>query len=45
MGEKINTYSDMVGNPDENRQLTIPTDIWEDNIKMALEQRERVDVD
>jgi hypothetical protein len=37
MGEKVNAYSDMVGNPDENRPLTVPTGIWEDNIKMGLE--------
>lgn len=37
MEEKVNAYSDMVGNPDENRPLTVPTGIWEDNIKMGPE--------
>jgi hypothetical protein len=45
MGEKINAYSDMVGNPDEKRPLTIPTGTWEDNITMGLTQREWVAVD
>lgn len=45
MGEKIYAHSDMVGNRDGKRPLTVPTDTWGGNIKIGLERTEWVAVD
>jgi hypothetical protein len=36
MGERRGAYRDLVGKPEEGRQLVRPRRRWEDNIKMDL---------
>jgi hypothetical protein len=41
MGEERNSYTILVGKPEENRPLGRPRRKWVDNIKMDLGERER----
>ena len=38
MGERKGARKILVGNPEGKRQLGMPRSIWEDNIKMALQE-------
>jgi hypothetical protein len=38
MGEKRGAYRILVGRPEERRPLGRPKSIWEDNIKMDLQE-------
>jgi hypothetical protein len=38
MGERKGVYRILVGNPEGKRPFGIPRRIWEDNIKMGLQE-------